>query len=301
MRKILEKVYVGGQAVIEGVMMQAPTATALAVRKQNGEIHIEDFDMGKPISKKDVRSWPFIRGIFRMGKMLSIGLKAINRSADIAYPEEMGESSSATSAIAMILGIVLALVIFIGLPTIIADFLRPMIYNTIVMNIIEGCLRLAIFLLYLIAISSLKDIRRVFMYHGAEHKVVFCYERCEEITVENAKKQSRLHPRCGTSYLLIIVVLSILLFTFLGWSGEWYIRIGLRLLMLPIVIGLAYEILRVAAKHDSFIFRAIRFPGVQLQRLTTREPDDDMIEVSIAAFKRAMRLEVHADEGELPS
>ncbi len=301
MEKILEKVYVGGQAVIEGVMMQAPTATALAVRKQNGEIYIEDFDMGKPISKKDIRSWPFIRGIFRMGKMLSIGLKAINRSADIAYPEEMGESSSATSAIAMILGVVLALVIFIGLPTIIADFLRPMVYNTIVMNIIEGCLRLAIFLLYLIAISSLKDIRRVFMYHGAEHKVVFCYEQCEEITVENAKKQSRLHPRCGTSYLLIIVVLSILIFTFLGWSGEWYIRIGLRLLMLPIVIGLAYEILRTAAKHDSFIFRAIRFPGVQLQRLTTREPDDDMIEVSIAAFKRAMRLEVQTDEGEFPS
>lgn len=221
--------------------------------------------------------------------MLSLGMRTINRSAALAFPDE--NEQNAVGAWGTALAVVIALAVFLGLPTIAVDMMAPAFQNPYLLNIAEGILRLALFLAYLLAVSKIKEIRRVFMYHGAEHKVVHCYERNMELSVENALGCPRLHPRCGTSYLLLVVLLSIVLFSLLGWSGEWYVRIGVRLLMLPVVAGLAYELLRVAARHESVIWRAVRFPGMQLQRLTTREPEADMIEVAIAAFQRAARTE----------
>ena len=221
--------------------------------------------------------------------MLVVGMRTINRSAALAFPDEMAETTG--GAFTTILAVLLALGIFVALPTIAVDWLAPVFQSPFLLNIAEGVLRLSVFLAYLWAVSKIKDIHRVFMYHGAEHKVVHCYERDMELNVANASGCSRLHPRCGTGFLLLVVVISIILFSFLGWSGGWYVRIGLRLIMLPLVIGIAYELLRAAARHDSAFWRAIRFPGLQLQRLTTDEPEDDMIEVAIAAFKRAARTE----------
>lgn len=221
--------------------------------------------------------------------MLSVGMRSINRSAALAFPGETDQNTG--GAWATVLAVIIALAVFIALPTVAAGTMAPLFQNPYLLNIAEGIVRLALFLAYLWAVSRIRDIRRVFMYHGAEHKVVHCYERGLELNVENASVCPRLHPRCGTSYLLLIVVLSIVLFSLLGWSGAWYVRIGTRLLMLPVVTGLAYELLRVAARHESLVWRAIRFPGVQLQRLTTREPESGMIEVAIAAFNRAARTE----------
>ncbi|MFZ5975134.1 MAG: DUF1385 domain-containing protein [Bacillota bacterium] len=285
----MEKVYMGGQAVIEGVVMQSPTATALAVRVPDGSIHVEDFEHIKPPPKRNWRNWPMLRGVWRMWKMLSVGMRSINRSAALAFPGETDQNTG--GAWATVLAVIIALAVFIALPTVAAGTMAPLFQNPYLLNIAEGIVRLALFLAYLWAVSRIRDIRRVFMYHGAEHKVVHCYERGLELNVENASVCPRLHPRCGTSYLLLIVVLSIVLFSLLGWSGAWYVRIGTRLLMLPVVTGLAYELLRVAARHESLVWRAIRFPGVQLQRLTTREPESGMIEVAIAAFNRAARTE----------
>lgn len=285
----MEKAYIGGQAVIEGVMMQSPSATALAVRVPDGSIHVEDFEHFKLPPKRNWRNWPGARGVWRMFMMLSIGMRTINRSAALAFPDETGKETGGGWTVA--LAVVIALAFFIALPTIVVDSLRPAVPDAILLNLIEGLFRLLLFLLYLWSVSMIKDIRRVFMYHGAEHKVVHCYERDMELTVENAAVCPRLHPRCGTNYLLLIVLLSILLFALLGWSGAWYVRIGVRLLMLPVVAGAAYELLRTAARRDSAFWRMVRFPGMQLQRLTTREPEAGMIEVAIAAFNRAARTE----------
>lgn len=280
----MDKVYIGGQAVIEGVLMQSPTATALAVRVPGGSIHVEDFGHEAPPPGRNWRNWPVVRGIWRMWKMFVIGMRSINRSAALAFPDEAGGENS--GVLTTVLAVVIALAVFIALPTVAAGYLASFITDPFVLNIAEGLLRLAIFVGYLWSVSRIKDIRRVFMYHGAEHKVVHCYERDMELTVENASGCPRLHPRCGTSFLLLIVILSIVIFSLLGWSGAWYARIGLRLAALPVVAGLAYELLRFAARRESLFWRVVRFPGVQLQRLTTREPDDGMIEVAIAAFRR---------------
>lgn len=282
----MRKVYIGGQAVIEGVLMQSPTVTALAVRVPDGSIHVEDFGHPPALSSRNWRNWPFVRGIWRMGQMLSVGMRAINRSARLAFPDDIGEESGTFT---VLLAIVIAFAVFVALPTVAAGYMAAFIPDPLLLNLAEGLLRLALFLLYLIAVSRMRDIRRVFMYHGAEHKVVHCYERGLALTAENAAACPRLHPRCGTGYLLLVVVLSILVFAVFGWSGAWYARTGIRLLMLPVVMGLAYEMLRLAARHESAFWRAMRFPGTQLQRLTTREPDPEMLEVALAAFNRSMR------------
>jgi uncharacterized protein YqhQ len=196
--------------------------------------------------------------------------------------------------------VVLSLAIFIGLffwlPNFVTNLVKPFIVvdikavtpgESILLNLIEGLIRIVIFIGYMLAVTLLKDIRRVFMYHGAEHKVIHCYESGEELTVENARKYKKAHPRCGTSYLFLVMVVSILLFSLLGWSGDWLTRVGLRLLLLPAVAGIAYELLRLGARYEVWPLRAIRAPGVWLQGLSTREPDDSMIEVAITAFKTA--------------
>jgi uncharacterized protein YqhQ len=204
---------------------------------------------------------------------------------------------------AVLLSIVLAVGIFFILPNVLTNLIKGWIYGPaalsgtqqFLVNLIDGGIRLLIFIGYVLAVTLVKDIRRVFMYHGAEHKTINCYEHEEDLTVENIQKYKTLHPRCGTSYLLLVMVISILLFSLLGWGGAWYARIGLRLLMLPVVAGVAYEFLKFAALGDSLFFRVIRWPGLMLQKLTTAQPDDSMVEVAIVAFRAAMD-EMNAEE-----
>ena len=194
--------------------------------------------------------------------------------------------------LAVLLSVVVAVGMFFILPNVLTNLIKGWIYGPVtlsgsqqfLMNLVDGGIRLLIFVGYVLAVTLVKDIRRVFQYHGAEHKTINCYEHEEELTVEDIRKYRTLHPRCGTSYLLLVMVVSILLFSLLGWGGAWYVRIGLRLLMLPVVAGVAYEFLKFAAKSDNLFFRVIRWPGLMLQKLTTAQPDDSMIEVAIVAF-----------------
>ena len=295
---------IGGQGVLEGVMMRAPEVCGLAVRKKSGEI-VYDKESVTPATKKNkFFGLPVIRGVVSFIDMLGYGVKTITKSAKM-FDEETEDyepskfekfiakkTGKDVMDIAMVVAVIFALGLAVGIffviPSVLANIVRPHITSPIVMNLIEGGIRLVIFITYIVLITMLKDIKRVFRYHGAEHKTINAYEHEEELTVENVQKYKTLHPRCGTSYLLLVMVTSILLFSLLGWSPAWYARIGLRLLMLPVVAGISYELLKFAALGDNLFFRAIRWPGMMMQKLTTAEPDDGMVEVAIVAFDAAM-------------
>ena len=295
---------IGGQGVLEGVMMRAPSVCGLAVRKASGKIVYEKEHIESATKKNKFYGFPIVRGVVSFIDMMGFGVKTITRSAkmfdDTAddYKPTKFEAYMAKKTgkdimdIAMVFAVILAVGLAIGiffiLPSVLTNIVRPYIASPFLMNLIEGAVRLLIFFIYVVSITFLKDIKRVFMYHGAEHKTINCYEHEEALTVENIQKYPTLHPRCGTSYLLLVMVISILLFSLLGWSPAWYARIGLRLLMLPVVAGLAYEFLKFAAKGDSLFFRIIRWPGMMLQKLTTSEPDDGMVEIAIVAFTAAL-------------
>lgn len=275
----------GGQALIEGVMMRGPKEMAMAIRLPSGEIEVTKEKLSTWPQKK-LFKLPIIRGFVALIDSLIVGMKAMMFSANRAIGEEEGEELSfwetfLTVAVALVAG----LVIFVGVPTLSAELLREHISGSILQNLLEGLIRLALLVAYIILISRLKDIQRVFQYHGAEHKTIFMYEGREELTVQNARKYSTLHPRCGTSFLLIVVVVSIAVFAFLGLDPLWW-RIVSRVILMPLVAGIAYEILKYTGRHaDSFWVRILILPGMLLQKLTTREPDDDQIEVAIAALK----------------
>ena len=309
----MKKSNIGGQGVLEGVMMRAPEMCGLAVRKATGEI-VYDKQKVTPITKKNkFFALPIIRGIASFVDMLGFGVNTITKSAKMyddtsedykpSKFEQFVAKKSGKDAMdiamvfAVILSIGLAIGIFFILPNVLTNLIQGWIYGRgtvmtgsqqFLMNLIDGGIRMLIFIGYVLAVTLVKDIRRVFQYHGAEHKTINCYEHEEELTVENIQKYKTLHPRCGTSYLLLVMVISILLFSLLGWGGAWYARIGLRLLMLPLVAGVAYEFLKFAAMSDALFFRIIRWPGLMLQKLTTAQPDDSMVEVAIVAFRAAM-------------
>ncbi len=309
----MKKCNIGGQGVLEGVMMRAPEMCGLAVRKATGEV-VYDKQKVTPITKKNkFFALPIIRGVASFVDMLGFGVNTITKSAKMyddtsedykpSKFEQFIANKSGKDAMdvamvfAVILSIGLAVGIFFILPNVLTNLVQGWIYGRgavlagsqqFLMNLIDGGLRLLIFIGYVLAVTLVKDIRRVFQYHGAEHKTINCYEHEEELTVENIQKYKTLHPRCGTSYLLLVMVISILLFSLLGWGGAWYLRIGLRLLMLPLVAGVAYEFLKFAAMSDGLFFRIIRWPGLMLQKLTTAQPDDSMVEVAIVAFRAAM-------------
>ncbi|MGE5495132.1 MAG: DUF1385 domain-containing protein [Burkholderiales bacterium] len=294
---------IGGQGVLEGVMMKAPSVCGLAVRKASGEIVYKKDNVKSATQKNKFYSLPVIRGVVSFFDIMVFGVKTMTQAAKMYDDTEPDykpskfeqfvakKSGKDIMDVAMVFAVVLAIALAVGiffiLPTVLANIVKPYIASGIVMNLIEGGIRMLIFILYIVAITFIKDIKRVFRYHGAEHKTINCYEHEEELTVENVQKYKTLHPRCGTSYLLLVMVISILLFSLLGWSPAWYARIGLRLLMLPVVAGLAYEFLKFAAMSDALFFRIIRWPGMMLQKLTTSEPDDSMVEVAIVAFKAA--------------
>lgn len=287
--------------MLEGVMMRSPQWSGMAVRKQNGSIATWKKENSSATTKNKFLGLPIVRGVVSFVEMLVNGVKTITESAkmyDEAAAEEMEPSKfekflakktgkdamDIMMGFAVVIAVVLAVVIFFIVPTAITNLFKGIVQAPILLNLIDGVIRLMIFMGYLLLVTCTKDIKRLFMYHGAEHKVINCFESEAEMTVENARKQSRLHPRCGTSYLLIVMVISILVFALLGWSDAWYLRFGLRIILLPFIAGLSYEVLKLAAKYENRFVRIVRAPGMALQRLTTREPDDSMLEISLIAF-----------------
>ena len=279
----MDKPIVGGQAVIEGVMMRGFGKVATAVREPSGNINIQVKPVTSIAERYPVLKLPILRGAVSLFESLILGMKSLSFSAQAAGEEE--EQLTDRELIGTILlAIGLACVLFLAIPTFAAKFFHTFTDAPIILNLAEGFLRLIIFLAYLFAISRMKDIQRVFQYHGAEHKTIFCYEADLPLTVENVKKFPRLHPRCGTAFLLIVMLVSIFVFAFLGWPELW-IRILSRIILLPLVAGLSYEIIRYSARSQNSIIRLATLPGLWLQYLTTREPDDSMIEVAIKSLE----------------
>ncbi|MHB8945470.1 MAG: DUF1385 domain-containing protein [Bacillota bacterium] len=279
----------GGQAVIEGVMMRGPEVMATAVRRSDGSIICQVEPAIPPSRKYKALGWPIIRGAVSLYDSVSLGLKALVFSTNQAAEGEGEKVTAGEMSLTMLLGLAIAIGLFIVAPTVLIGFTKRFLAGQpILLNLVEGAIRLVIFLAYLTAISRMQDIQRVFAYHGAEHKVILAYEASPDhrATVEAARPLPTLHPRCGTSFLLFVVVLSIFFFSFFGWPPLWE-RIALRLALLPVVAGLSYELIRASARSKSRLLTAAITPGLWLQRLTTRQPDDAQVEVAIAALKGA--------------
>jgi len=296
---------VGGQAVIEGVMMRSNEFVTVAVRKEDGRIKVKD-DAFKSISKRiKFLGLPFIRGIVGLGEMMMIGMKSLNYSANqmIEEPEQEGVEKSRKQKIgegilftfSFVFAISLSLFLFKFLPLWITEWvsgLYPSFRNSILYNVLDGILKTSFFILYILLLGFMPSIRRVFEYHGAEHKSIFTYENGLDLTVENAKKQSRFHPRCGTSFIFIVFMISILVYTFLPRNPDFTVNFINRLLLLPIIAGISYEFLKWSAKNqENPIMKLAIAPGLAFQRLTTREPDDQQLEVGLNALKKALDLE----------
>ena len=290
------KKFVGGQAVIEGVMMRGPGVTATAVREPVGTIVVQKEPTKSIADTYPILKKPFLRGCVALYESLVIGMKALSFSAKAAGDEEE-EMSNSEIAITMVISTIFAIAVFLALPTFIVKFIPGVQDNHVVLNLIEGVIRLVLFLLYIWGIGLTKDIQRVFQYHGAEHKTIHTYELDLPLTVENVRQQSRLHARCGTNFLLIVMVVSIFVFAFLGWPNLLE-RILSRVLLMPVVAGIAYEVIRLAGRSEHSFVKAIIKPGLVLQYMTTREPEDDQIEVAIRALEEVRPPESDAYEEE---
>lgn len=273
---------IGGQAVLEGVMMRSPRYTAIAVRK-GSEIVVKREENSSIADRYPILKAPILRGAVALVEMLVVGVRALSYSAGVVSDDEE-ELTGRDIFMAVAMALSFTLLVFIVLPTILTKFVARSLESPFLLNLIEGIVRILFFLIYLIAVSSMKDIRRFFEYHGAEHKAVHCYESGEELTVENARKYTTLHPRCGTSFLIVVMVVSILLFSAFGWPGV-VARVVWRILLFPLVAGVSYEFIRLAGKSNSPLVRLLSAPGLWLQKLTTREPDDSQLEVALEALK----------------
>ncbi len=321
---------VGGQAVMEGVMMQGPEKVALAVRQPDGAIALRVKPRKQLSDKYKFLGWPIIRGMVNLVVMLYMGMKTLTESVEMSG-ELVEEPSKLEKKIAkalrmkpddvmMIVAVILALALAIGmffvLPTLVESAIKPFVSSRFLINAIGGVLRITIFMVYIVLVSRMKEIRRVFQYHGAEHKAVHCFEHGKKLTVENAQQFTTLHPRCGTSFLFIVMAISILVFMLLGTdSANVLTRVGSRLLLLPLVAGLSYEILRWLGKAgDGPVVTALKWPGLMLQKLTTAPPEDSMVEVALVSLKTALgmitpeefeaqqhRAKAQADQGQAES
>ena len=318
------KTSIGGQALIEGIMMRGPEKDAIVVRGKEGlTVEVKDRKINPPGSFK---TWPFFRGMFNFFDSQVVGVKALMRSADLA-PEEMQEEPSkldkwleeklgnekfqqAIIGIAVAMGLGLSIGLFFLLPMIIGGFFDRWINSNLTLNLVEGIIRMCIFMAYMLLVSRMEEMKRVFAYHGAEHKTIRCYEAGLPLTVENVRVQTRLHPRCGTSFLLVVMVISILVFSIAssallsvvpalqamqGTFGYRLLMIVFKLLLLPIVVGITYEINRWCGRKDNAFTRALSAPGMWMQNFTTNEPDDSMIEVAITAVQAVLPKEEGAD------
>ncbi|HBS59193.1 MAG TPA: DUF1385 domain-containing protein [Firmicutes bacterium] len=274
---------IGGQAVIEGVMMRGPGGIATAVRQPNQEITVKKDQIHSLQERWPFLKLPILRGVVTLFESLVYGVKALNFSAQAAG-EEDEQLTNKELAVTMVVALVAGIILFIIIPTAAAKLVKGLTTDPFWFNLAEGFIRMAVFLLYIFAISRMSDIQRVFQYHGAEHKVIHAYEADEPLTADNIRKFSRLHPRCGTNFLLIVMLVSIFVFSFLGWPVLW-LRILSRIVLMPLIAGVSYEIIRVAGKHKGGLVHACILPGLWLQYLTTREPDDDQIEVAVRALQ----------------
>lgn len=292
----MKKQYVGGQALIEGVMMQSKDKSAMAVRKSDGEIVIKRNKIKSLINEKNIGKVPFIRGSFILIETMIEGVKSLNFSSDFFLDDEEDDFDKFMKKIfkdkandvaiwfSIILSLILSLGLFILVPTFIGDIFSNIIKNNILLNLVEGLARISILFLCIVLVSKNKDIERLFQYHGAEHKSIHCYENDLELTVENARKFGRLHPRCGTNFLFIVMFTSIILFSFFGWPNP-IVRIIMRIVFVPIVAGISYEIIRFLGKYNNKFTKIVAYPGMMLQKFTTKEPDDEQLEVALAALK----------------
>ena len=323
--KEIKKTMIGGQALIEGIMMRGPDKDAIVVRNKDG-IQVE-VTPRKKRKKGSVATWPVIRGAVTFFDSQIVGVKALMRSADLSPEEGVQEEPTKFDlwlekklgneafqkllvGIAVAMGMGLSILLFFLLPMVIAGFLDKIVENVLVLNLIEGVVRIIIFFGYMFLVSRMKEMRRVFAYHGAEHKTIRCYEAGLELTVENVRPQTRLHPRCGTSFLLVVMVLSILLFSIAsslilaivpslaplrGTLLYRFVMIACKLLLLPLVVGVTYECNRWIGRHDNALTRILSAPGMFFQKFTTNEPDDEMIEVGIASLKAVLPEQEGAD------
>lgn len=290
---------------MEGVMMKSPTGVALAVRRADGTIATRYDNWTTRAQKGTFWGLPIIRGVVTFIESLTTGMNTLTESAKLAgedieeeptkfekwLSEKLGKSvESIVIGIAVILAVALSVGLFFLLPLGISSLIfgKAASVAGVWKSLTEGLVRLIIFIGYLLLCSRIKDVKRTFMYHGAEHKTIACYEAEEELTPKNAAKHSRLHPRCGTNYLFLVMAVSILFFAAIGWNANFAVRLAMRIAFLPVVAGLSYEVLRLAARYDNWFTRIIRAPGMALQRITTKEPTPDMLEVAIAAFNLAM-------------
>ncbi len=308
-----KKTSIGGQALIEGIMMKGPYKTAMAVRKKDGTIDISDVEEKHLKDKYKIFGWPLVRGMVNLIESMVIGYKTMMRSAEISgfadIDESEGEQQStqksegkesaltgAVMVVGMVLGIALAVVLFMWLPSLIFKGVQYISHTDLkyYKGLIEGVVKIAIFVAYIALTAMEKDIKRVFQYHGAEHKTIFCYESGEELTVENVRKHTRFHPRCGTSFMFLMLAVGILISSVLVVVlpefiiSRNYIWVPIKILLLPLTCGIGYELIKVCGRYDNVLTRVIAAPGLWVQRLTTKEPEDGMIEIAIAAVKEVI-------------
>lgn len=337
-KKCCKKTKIGGQALIEGIMMKGVSKGAMAVRMKDGGIDVEEWEL-KP--KKWYNKAPFVRGSINFVTSLTEGYSCMMKSAEKSgmleeeeneepskfekwLDEKLGDKlTGVIMAIAMVIGVALAVLLFAVVPTALYDWietLMPVVQDAAAdtgeivrvdismwQSVFEGVMRMVLFVGYMAVVAQMKDIRRTYEYHGAEHKTIACYEGGEELTVDNVKKYTRFHPRCGTSFIILSLLVSILVYTIVPINpAEWFgitnsllavlARVGIKLLLLPVVVGIAYELIRIAGRHDNIVTRIISAPGLWMQRLTTREPDDKQIEIAIAAITPVLPAEGEDDE-----
>lgn len=298
----MKKQPVGGQAVIEGVMMQSKNKRAIAVRKNDGEIIIRKRNIKSWISDKNIDKIPFLRGAFILIETMIEGINSMNFSSEFFLDDEEEESAfdkfinklfkdkanDVIIIISLIIGLFFAMLLFVVTPTMIGGLFSKFINSDLILNLIEGFTRICILFIYILLISMNRDIKRVFEYHGAEHKAIYCYENDLDLTVENARKFKTQHPRCGTNFLFIVMFTSIILFSFFGWPNP-IIRIIMRIVCVPIVAGISYEIIKLLGKYNNILTKTVAYPGMMLQKLTTKEPDDKQLEVALKALDAVIK------------
>lgn len=296
---VKKNIPVGGQAVIDGVMIRSPNWYSVAIRKQSGEVDVKLFPIISIVKKYPIAKAPLVRGIVAFIENLILGFKSLVYSADkisIAEGREEVKISGFQMTISIIIALILAIGIFFVLPTYLGKFVYKFISNVFLYNLIEGLIRFAILLLYIILVSLLKDIRTLFEYHGAEHKTIHAYEAGDELTYENANKYSTLHMRCGTALLMIVVFISILIFSILG-EQTLIQRVIYRIVLIPLIIGISYEFIKLAGKFPgSKILKIVSIPGLLFQKLTTRNPSEEQLEVVIVALEKVINREIKKEE-----
>lgn len=300
---------IGGQAVLEGVMMKNKEDYAVAIRKPNGEIDVDMDVFPGTLAGSKIKNVPFIRGVFNFVDSLRLGMKALNHSADFYEDEDVKESfldkalnkisggrgESILMGFTTCLSVLLAVGIFILLPYFISAYLAQYVRNDSLLAIMEGVIRIVIFLLYVVGISLMKDIHRLYQYHGAEHKCINCIEKGKPLTVQNVKRCSRIHKRCGTSFMFFVIFVSVILFFFIRVDNTVY-KVLLRIALIPVIAGISYEIIRLAGRSENIFVNIISAPGMLLQRLTTKEPDESMIEVAIKAVEAVFDWKAYIKE-----